>query len=71
MEGGGCVKLLVNFCWGVLLIWTIGEQGPTVLVVDAGGGVVWIFFSYPDILSFLLISGRRLDIDSNTVSKGC
>ena len=35
----------VNFqCWGVLLIWIIVGQGPTVLAVGAGG-VVWMFFS--------------------------
>ena len=30
-------------CRGVLLIWIIVGQGPTVLTVGAGG-VVWIFF---------------------------
>ena len=34
----------VNFqCWGVLLIWIIVGQGPTVLAVGAGGGCLDIF----------------------------
>ena len=50
---------------GVLLIWIIIEQGPTVLTVDAGL-FVWTF----DIPFFFLpVSERRLDIDRNIVSK--
>ena len=45
-------------------------QGPTVLAVGAGG-VDWIFFLSSIISFFLLpLSGRRPDIDCNTVSKG-
>ena len=61
----------VNFqCRGVLLLWMIVGQGPTVLAVGAGGGrldifSLVIFFS----LFFLPLSGRRPDIDWNTVSK--
>ena len=41
----------VNFqCQGVLLIWIIVGQGPTVLVVGVGRGGMDIFFSR---LSFL------------------
>ena len=41
---------MVRWCWvnfqcrGVLLIWISVGQEPTVLAVDAGGGV-WTFFS--------------------------
>ena len=57
-------------CRGVLLIWIIVGQGPTALTVDVGG-VVRTFF-LPSIIShfFLPLSGRRPDIDGNTVSKG-
>ena len=38
--------VLVNFqCRGVLLIWIIVGQGPTVFAVGAGGGCLDIFFS--------------------------
>ena len=47
----------VNFqCWGVLLIWIRVGQGPTALVVGAGGGCLDIFFSR---LSFLSPSPLR------------
>ena len=65
LRGGGRV---VQWCWvnfqcrGVLLIWIIVGQGPTALVVGAGGGCLDIFY--------LTLSGRRPDIDCNTVSKG-
>ena len=45
-------------------------QGPIALAVGAGG-VVWIFLlSFIFSLLFLPLSGRRPDIDYNTVSKG-
>ena len=54
----------VNFqCRGVLLIWIIVGQGPTVLAVDAGGGCLDIFFSRLSFVFFLPLSGRRPDID--------
>ena len=55
---------------GVLLIWIRVGQGPTALAVGAGG-VVWTFLLSSIIsLFFLLLSGRRSEIDLNTVSKG-
>ena len=62
----------VNFqCWGVLLIWIRVGQWPTALIVGAGGGCLDIF-SLSSITSLfsLPLSGRRSDIDRNTVSKG-
>ena len=53
---------------GVLLIWIIVEQEPTVLVVVPEG--VDIFLASIISLFFLLLSERRPDIDRNTVSKG-
>ena len=60
---------MVQWCWvnfqcrGVLLIWIIVGQGPTVLAVSAGG-VGGTFFLSPIIsLFFLPLSGRRPDID--------
>ena len=59
-EGGGRVvrRCWVNFqCWGVLLIWIIEGQWPTVLVVGAGG-VFGHFFSHLSLLfSFPLSLG--------------
>ena len=67
---------MVRWCWvnfqcrGVLQIWIRVGQGPTVLAVGAGG-VVWTFFLSSIISLFVLpLSGRRPDIDRNTVSKG-
>ena len=72
-HGGGRVvrRYWVNFqYWGVLLIWIIVGQGVIVLALGAGG-VVWTFFlSSVTSLFFLPFSGRRLDIDWDTVSKG-
>ena len=69
-------RLMVRWCWvsfqcrSVLHIWSRVGQGPTVLAVGAVG-VVWIFLLSPIIsLFFLPLSGRRPDIDWNTVSKG-
>ena len=45
-------------------------QGPTAHAVDAGGGYLGIFLSSFISLFFLPLSGRRPDIDLNTVSKG-
>ena len=71
--GGGRVvrRCWVNFqCRGVLLIWITVGQWPIVLAVGAVR-VVWTFFSHlPPLFFFLPLSGRRLDIDWNTVSKG-
>ena len=53
-------------CLGVLLIWIRVGQGPTALAVGAGGGCLDIFLSSV-IHFFLSLSGRRPDIDSNTV----
>ena len=53
--GGGVQWCLVNFkCRGVLLIWIIVGQEPSILAVGAGGGCLDILFS---------LSGRRPDID--------
>ena len=43
--GGRVVRWCwLNFqCWGVLLIWIRVEQGPTALVVGAGGSCLDIF----------------------------
>ena len=57
-------------CWGVLLVWMIVGQGPIALAVGAGGGCLDVFFSHLSSLFFLLLFGRRPDIDCNTVSKG-
>ena len=45
-------------------IWMTVGQGPIVLAVGAGGGLVWTFL-LSSILSllFLPVSGRRSDID--------
>ena len=51
---------------GLLPIWIIVRQGPTVLAVDAGG-VIWIFFLLP--IFFLTLSGGQLDMDANILSE--
>ena len=67
---------MVQWCWenfqcrSVLLICIIVGQGPTVLVVGAGGGCLDIFPSFKISHFYLPLSGRRLDKDCNTVSKG-
>ena len=55
----------VNFqCRGVLLLRKIVGQGPTALVVGAGGGCLDIFFlSSIFSLFFLPLSGSRPDMD--------
>ena len=62
----------VNFqCRGVLLIWMLVGQGPNAAAEGAAGGCLNIFLSTVISLSFLPLSGRRPDIDGNTVSKSC
>ena len=51
-------------------IWMIVGQGPTALAVGAGGGCWTFLLSSIFFLLFLPLSGRRPDIDWNTVSKG-
>ena len=54
----------VNFqCRGVLLIWLIVGQGPTVLAVGGGGCCLDIFLSSIISIFFLPLSRRRPDID--------
>ena len=60
---------MVRWCWvnfqcrGVLLIWIIVGQGPTVLAVGAGGDGLDFFSLVFISLFFLPLSGRRPDID--------
>ena len=72
MGGGRVVRWCwVNFqCRGVLLIWIRVGQGPTALAVGAGGSCLDIFPSSIISLFLLPLSGRRPDIDRNTVSMG-
>ena len=72
LAGGRVVRWRwINFqCRGVLLIWIIVGQGPTVLAVGAGGCCLDIFLSSIISLLSLPLSGRWPDIDLNTVSKG-
>ena len=61
---------LVNFqCRGVLLIWIIVGQGPTVLAVGADVGCLDIFPLSMISLFFLSLSlsGRRPFIDRNSL----
>ena len=64
-RGGQVVRWCwVNFqCPGILLIWIREGQGPTALVVGAGGCCLDIFLSSIIYLFFLPLSGRRPDID--------
>ena len=69
-RGGRVVRWYwVNFQFqGVLLIWIRVGQGTSALAVGAGGGCLDVFLSS---INFLFpLSGRRPDIDLNTVSKG-
>ena len=58
---------MVQWCWvnfqcrGVLLIWIIVGQGPTALVIGAGGGCLDIFLSSVIFHFYLPLSGRRPD----------
>ena len=52
---------------GVLLIWIRVGQGPAALAVSAGGSFWTFFLSSIISLFFLPLSGRRSDIDCNTV----
>ena len=66
LPGGGRVerRCWVNFqCLGVLLVWMIVGQGPIALAVGAGGDCLDIFPSSIFSLFFLLLFGRRPDID--------
>ena len=47
---------------GVLLVWIVVGQGPTVLAVCAVG-VIWILSLAYQVFFFLPLSGRRLDTD--------
>ena len=53
---------MVRWCWinfqcrGVLLVWKIVGQEPTVLAVGAGGGGSDIFFSHLSFLSSFSLS---------------
>ena len=51
-------------------ILMIVGQGPVALAVGVGGGCLDIFTLLILSLLFLPLSGRRPDIDRNTVSKG-
>ena len=68
---------VVRWCWinfqfqGVLLIWIIVGQGAIALAEGAGGVGLAISFSRLSFLFFLPLSGRRPEIDWNTVLKGC
>ena len=68
-SGGAMVlgKLPVS---GRPTLWMIVGQGPIVLAVGAGGCCFDIFTLLFLSLPFLPLSGRRSDIDSNTISKG-
>ena len=54
--------VMVNFqCRGVILIWIIVGQGPT-MFAEGADGVVWIFFlSSITSLFFVPLIGRRSD----------
>ena len=59
---GRCNGAGQNFQFrGVLLIWLIVGQGPTVLAVGVGGGCLDIFLISYISLFFLPLSGRRPD----------
>ena len=64
---GGCWGIVggwVNLqCWGVILIWIVIGQEPTVHAVGAVGGCLDIFLSSDMSLFFVPLSGRRLDTD--------
>ena len=54
-------------CQAVILISMIEGQGPTVLAVGAVGVVLIFSLSHIVSLFFLFLSGRRLDIEQNSV----
>ena len=59
-DGCGRATVLGNFqCWGVMLMWIILGQGPSVLAVNANRGYLDIFSLIS--LFLLLLSGRRFD----------
>ena len=49
-------------------VWVVVSQGPTALAVGAGGGCLDFYAPVFHFSSFFL-SGRRPDIDSNSVSR--
>ena len=51
-------------------LWMMVGQGHVALAVGACGGCLDILLSSTFSLLFLLLSGRRSDIDCNTISKG-
>ena len=65
IRGGRVVRWCwVNFqCRGRPTIWISVGQGPTALVLGAGGGCLDILLSSILSLLFLPLSGRRPDID--------
>ena len=65
MDSAGCAIELGDLQYRcVLLIRIKVGQGPTVLEVDAGFGVVSIFFSRLSFLFFVFsLSGRRLNLE--------
>ena len=63
-------KIYIYIVSGRPTIWMKVGQGPIALAVGAGGGCLDIFTLLYPFLRFLPLSGRRSDIDRNTVSKG-
>ena len=64
-ERGTCRAMMLDtfMVGGVLVIWIKVRQGTSVLAVGAGGVGVDIFSLMYYSLSFLLLCGRRPDID--------
>ena len=64
----------INFhCRGVLLLWILVGQGLTALAEGADGDCLDLFilhYLFSPLSPSLSLSGRRPDIDRNTVSKG-
>ena len=59
--GGSQAMVLDDFqCQGVILIWIIVGQGPTVLAVGAGSGCFYIFLSSITFLVFLPLRNRSI-----------
>ena len=62
MVGSRAIVLGTFQCLGVLLIWTIEGQGPTVLAVDAGGYYLDFYLSSIISLFVLTLSHSFLEI---------